>query len=259
MATAESPLLVHDSREVLRKTIAVGYGALCHLSFIAGVATMMAAMFFGMSRSLGPFAPPWRWVANAGLLIQFPVVHSLSLSNRGRSILARLAPSGTGSTLSTTTFATIAGVQIFALFAFWSPTGIQWWHAGGGVLVVMILLYAASWLLLAKSMVDAGLGLQIGSLGWVALFRGRKPVYPAMPVSGLFRFTRQPIYAAFALTLWTVPTWTPDQLIVALTLTAYCLVGPVMKELRYRRIYGEAFHSYARAVPYWLPLPRKGR
>lgn len=259
MTTAESSLLVHDSHTGIRKTIAVCYGALCHLSFIAAVGTMMAAMFFGMGRSLGPFEPPWRWIANAVLLIQFPVVHSLSLTARGRATLTRLAPRGTGTALSTTTFATIAGLQIFALFAFWSPTGKLWWHAGGSALAVMTALYAASWLLLAKSMADAGLGLQIGSLGWVALFRGRKPVYPAMPVNGLFRFTRQPIYASFALTLWTVPTWSPDQLIVALTLTAYCLVGPVMKELRYRRIYGEAFHSYARTVPYWLPLPRRGR
>lgn len=49
-----------------------------------------------------------------------------------------------------------------------------------------------------------GLALQTGSLGWVALFRGVKPVYPPMPVTGLFRLTRQPIYVSFTLTLWTV-------------------------------------------------------
>jgi hypothetical protein len=242
-----------------RRILALSYGVLCHLCFLLGVGTMMAAMYFGMSRSIGTVAPPWNWIANAALLIQFPLVHSLLLGTRGRAVLGRLAPTGTGSTLSTTTYATIAAVQVFLLFGLWSPTGTVWWQASGPALVGMTLLYAASWLLLGKSMADAGLALQTGSLGWVALFRGVKPVYPPMPVTGLFRLTRQPIYVSFTLTLWTVPTWTPDQLVLALTLTAYCLAAPLRKEARFRRIYGADFDRYTKAVPYWLPLPRKRR
>ena len=239
--------------------VAAGYGVLCHVSFVLGVGTMMVAMFFGMSRSLGAVPAPWSWIANVGLLVQFPVVHSLLLTTRGRALMARLAPQGMGSTLATTIYATIAALQVFILFAFWTPTTTIWWQADGGVLAVMIGLYAVSWLLLGKAMADAGLALQTGSLGWVALLRGRKPVYPPMPQSGLFRFTRQPIYVAFALTLWTVPTWTPDQLVIAVTFTVYCLVAPLLKEARYRRIYGSVFDDYARRVPYWFPWPRKSR
>ena len=239
--------------------VAAGYGVLCHVSFVLGVGTMMVAMFFGMSRSLGAVPAPWSWIANVGLLVQFPVVHSLLLTTRGRALMARLAPQGMGSTLATTIYATIAALQVFILFAFWTPTTTIWWQADGGVLAVMIGLYAVSWLLLGKAMADAGLALQTGSLGWVALLRGRKPVYPPMPQSGLFRLTRQPIYVAFALTLWTVPTWTPDQLVIAVTFTVYCLVAPLLKEARYRRIYGSVFDDYARRVPYWFPWPRKSR
>lgn len=242
-----------------RKVMAVCFGIVCHVSFLLGVGTMMVAMFFGMSRSLGTLPAPWNWLANAALLVQFPVVHSLLLTTRGRALLARLAPRGAGATLSATTYATIAALQVFALFAFWSPTGTIWWQASGATLALMVPLYAAAWLLLGKSMADAGLALQTGSLGWFALFRGRKPVYPPMPQTGLFRLTRQPIYVAFTLTLWTVPTWTPDQLVLAITLTAYCLIGPLFKEARFRRIYGAAFDRYARAVPYWLPWPKKRR
>jgi hypothetical protein len=38
-----------------------------------------------------------------------------------------------------------------------------------------------AWLLLGKSIADAGLSLQIGLLGWWALIRNKKPVYPRMP------------------------------------------------------------------------------
>ena len=80
-----------------RTAVAVAYGIVCHVSFVLGVAAMMAAMYFGMSRSLGALGLPWSWLANAALLIQFPVAHSLLLTARGRSLLARLAPPGTGS------------------------------------------------------------------------------------------------------------------------------------------------------------------
>ena len=240
-----------------RTLVALCYGLVCHLCFALGVGTMMVAMYFGMSRSLGGLSAPWSWVANAALLVQFPLLHSLLLTARGRSLLTRLAPSGTGSTLAPTTYVTIAAIQIFALFALWSPSETIWWQARGVALAIVAPLYAGSWLLLGKSMADAGLALQTSSLGWFALLRGRKPVYPPMPVTGLFRLSRQPIYVAFTLTLWTVPTWTPDQLVVAAAFTLYCLIAPLFKEARFRRIYGSAFDTYSRTVPYWLPWPRK--
>jgi len=62
-----------------------------------------------------------------------------------------------------------------------------------------------------------------------------------MPTRGLFRLIRQPIYLAFALTLWTVPTITPGSLAVAVVLTAYCMIGPMFKEARFVRRYGSDF------------------
>lgn len=240
-----------------RPAVALFYGAVCHACYALGVGTMMVAMFFGMSRSLGALEPPWSWITNTTLLAQFPIMHSFLLSKKGSALLAHLAPVGIGVTLSSTTYATIASLQVFALFALWSANGTIWWQAHGAALGVMTVLYAGSWLLLGKAMSDAGLGLQTGNLGWVALWRNKRPIYPRMPESGLFRLSRQPIYVAFTLTLWTVPMWTPDQLIVAIVLTSYCLIGPLLKEARFRRIYGSAFDAYARVVPYWLPWPRK--
>ncbi len=126
-------------------------------------------------------------------------------------------------------------------------------RGGTGALAALCALYAASWLLLLKSIVDAGFPLQTGLLGWWAVARGRAPVYPPMPRRGLFRLCRQPIYLSFALTLWTVPTWTPDQLCVALVLTGYCVLGPLLKEARFGRTFGAEFAAYRRGVPYFVP------
>lgn len=242
-----------------RILIAVLYGALCHGLFAIGVGTMIVAMGFGLSRSLGPFEGWAAVLANAALLTQFAVGHSGLLTARGRRWLARLAPAPHGVTLASTTYATMASVQVGLLFGLWSPSGVVWWQAEGPWLWVWLGLYGMAWALLGKAMLDAGLALQSGLLGWWALARGVPPRYPPMPERGLFRYTRQPIYVAFVLTLWTAPTWTPDQLALAGALTLYCILGPRLKERRFARMFGKRWDAYRAAVPYWLPLGKTRR
>jgi protein-S-isoprenylcysteine O-methyltransferase Ste14 len=242
-----------------QKIIAAIWGILCNLAFIIGVAMMIWSLYNGMQTGWGKLDGAWRWIANTALLLQFPTLHSLLLTSRGRGWLKRLAPAGLGEPLSTTTYVLISSLQVMLLFGLWSPTGIVWWQAEGWTSVLLTLLYIIAWLLVLKSIIDAGFGLHSGSLGWRAVWKAQKPVYPAMPSAGLFRYCRQPIYASFALTVWTAPVWTPDQLFVAVTLTAYCLIGPLFKEQRFNKMYQTEFVEYQRRVPYWLPWPpRRG-
>jgi protein-S-isoprenylcysteine O-methyltransferase Ste14 len=253
----QRPAVIRCGAPNRRRLIAVSYGLVCHGLFVAAVGTMIVAMFFGLGRSLGPLQAPWSLIANGLLLLQFPLLHSVLLTRRGRAILCRLAPPEFAADLATTTYVIIASMQVLLLFALWSPSGTIWWRAEGAAFIVISCLYTGAWLLLLKSILDAGIALQTGFLGWRAVLRDARPVYPAMPVTGLFRLCRQPIYVSFALTLWTVPTWTPDQLLLAITLSAYCIIGPLFKEARFRRLFGEEFEAFARHVPYWLPWPRR--
>ena len=238
--------------------IALLYGLTCHLLFATSVATMIFAMFFGLSRSPGQLHAPLSWVANGLLILQFPLTHSFLLTRRGRAVLRSLAPSEFAADLETTSYVIIASCQVLLLFLLWSPSGVIWWQAEGATRMSFCCLYAGAWLLLLKSIWDAGFALQTGFLGWRALLRNTRPIYPGMPTAGVFRACRQPIYLSFALTLWTVPTWTPDQLFLASSLTVYCVVGPLFKETRFRRLFGEEFEAFARGVPYFLPWPRPG-
>lgn len=237
-----------------RIVLALAFGAAVHLVFAAAVLAMILAMYFGMSRSLGALPWPYALLANAILLLQFPVVHSLLLTGPGMRWLARLVPGPHGGTLSTTTYAIIASCQLLFLFVFWTPSGVVWWHAEGWALWALTSAYAVSWGLLLKASWDAGAEVQSGALGWMSLMRNAMPRFPDMPTGGLFRVIRQPIYVAFALTLWTVPVWTPDQLALALSLTAYCLAAPKLKERRFEKRYGDRFRTYKRNVPYAVPL-----
>lgn len=84
---------------------------------------------------------------------------------------------------------------------------------------LLCLAYAASWLLL-QAILDAGMELQVGALGWTSLLQNIPVRFPDIPQGGLFRIIRQPIYVAFTFTLWTVPVWTLDQLMLAVSLIA---------------------------------------
>jgi protein-S-isoprenylcysteine O-methyltransferase Ste14 len=242
-----------------RIALAYAYGIVCHLIFAAAVLAMIAAMYFGMSESFGRVPEPWHIPANALLLLQFPLAHSVLLSARGRAVLARLAPAPHGRTLATTSYAIIASAQLLALFALWTPSGVVWWRAEGAALWGVTTLYAGAWAMLVKASFDAGAEVQSGALGWMSLARNVRPVFPDMPTGGLFRVIRQPIYVAFALTLWTVPVWTPDQLALALSYTAYCLAAPRLKERRFAALYGARFAAYRARVPYALPRLGRGR
>ena len=242
-----------------RILVALAFGVVVHSIFAAAVFAMITAMFFGMSQSLGTISWPLAALANATLILQFPIVHSLLLTRRGSRWMANLLPKAYGETLATTNYAIIASVQLLLLFIFWTPSGIIWWEAEGAVLFVIICVYATAWLMLIKASFDAGAEVQSGALGWMSLLQNIKPRFPGMPKTGLFHVIRQPIYVAFALTLWTVPVWTPDQLVLALTLTTYCLAAPKLKERRFEKRYGNRFRAYQRMVPYAvLSFGKKG-
>ena len=221
-----------------RVCIALVHGVVCHSMFIAAVLAMIVAMFFGMSKSFGTIPAPWAIIANIFLILQFPIIHSFLLSKSHVRVLAKLAPAAFATTLATTTYTIIASTQLFILFALWTPSGIIWWQAEGFVLIVVSFLYLVSWLLLIWASYDAGAEMQSCTLGWLSLAQNINPVFPDMPTQGLFSIIRQPIYVAFALTTWTVPVWTPDQLCLALVLTAYCIIAPRLKKRRYLQRYG---------------------
>ncbi|MGY6548718.1 MAG: methyltransferase family protein [Roseinatronobacter sp.] len=236
-----------------RIALALTLGVLTHVTFAVAVLAMIAAMFFGMSESFGRVPQPWAWVVNLMLIGQFPLAHSAFLGARGSRWLARMVPGPHGQTLASTTYALVASVQLLALFALWTPSGVVWWRAEGALFWAICAAYASAWGLLIKASFDAGAEVQSGALGWMSLMARIKPRFPDMPTRGLFALIRQPIYVAFALTLWTVSVWTPDQLVLAVLLTAYCLLAPRLKERRFAARYGARFDAYRARVPYALP------
>jgi len=236
-----------------KAAFALAWGLLNHGLFVVAITTMVLALYGGLSIGLGRFEGAHAWGVNALLVAQFPILHSFLLSQSGRRWLLKLAPRELAHDLAPTTFTIVASLQVLATFALWTPSGIVLWQASGAWLWISRAAFAGSWLFLVIALSHAGLANQTGLVGWWSVWRGRKPSFGEFPTHGLFRRLRQPVYLAFALTLWTGPVHTLDALLLALSWTVYCIAAPLHKELRYLTFYGERFAQYRATVPYILP------
>jgi protein-S-isoprenylcysteine O-methyltransferase Ste14 len=232
---------------------AVAWGGACHVWFAAAIVWMAVGLHEGMRLGLGPLTGGWAWITDAALAASFPALHSWLLTPAGARCLDRVAGASLGRDLRTTTYVLIASVHLLLVFTLWSPAGAVLWSARGAARAASELAFAGSWLLVGKTMWDAGLAVQTGFLGWGSVARGCRPAFRPFTPRGSFRFTRQPIYLAFTLALWTGPVLTSDRLLIASTWTLYCVVGPLWKERRMLARDPDRYRRYQTLVPYWLP------
>lgn len=236
-----------------RRKIALAAGVACHTTFGLAVGAMAYMLYFGFGRSLAPIGGLVGRAINWVLLLQFPLLHSFFLAKPGRRILTGVFPKNLGRELISTSFVTVAGLQLLLVFMLWTPEESIWFAPSGALNMFWSALYLLSWIFLIKALYDSGIALQSGFLGWSAVYRGTTPVYPALPEGGTYRYCRQPIYLAFFLILVSAPVWSYDHLLFLLIWGSYCLVGPILKERRLTAFYGERYREYQRRVPYMLP------
>jgi len=113
--------------------MALGLGMICHALFATVILSMVLVLLFSLSQSFCTVPWPWAILANAALIVQFPLAHSTLLTKNCNGILQRLFPGPYGATLATTTCAVIASAQLLALFTLWKPSEIIWWQAEAAI------------------------------------------------------------------------------------------------------------------------------
>lgn len=70
-------------------------------------------------------------------------------------------------------------------------------------------------------------------------------------ISGIYRFTRHPLYLFSILFLWCKPTMTLPWLVFSSLATLYFLVGSFLEEKKMVKQYGDQYREYQKTVP-WL-------
>ena len=236
------------------KLISLMYGLICHVSFAISGLCMFWVLYNGLTVSLGFVRHPLSIFVNILLLLQFPILHSFLLTNSGRRFLRFFAPSHYAKTLETTIYASIASIQLMVLFLLWTPSNIIIYDLKYPYNILNIFLFILGWVFLGISSFQAGYKVQTGSLGWTSMFLSEKPKFPPMPIHGLFKLIRQPIYLSFCIVLWTPPTMTVDLFFLALIYSLYCYFSPLLKEKRFTKLYGKAFLKYKKNTPYFFPV-----
>ncbi|MCB9762062.1 MAG: isoprenylcysteine carboxylmethyltransferase family protein [Alphaproteobacteria bacterium] len=239
----------------MNRALALSYGVACHGLFLAGCGIMNLNLFFGMQLGVGPtgaWAVPW----NALLIAQFVVLHSWLLSGAGKRALRALVPARLGGLLDTTVFAALSSAQVGLLFGLWAPLPLPHVALSGAAWAASAVAFALGGGFLFVALWEASLGVHLGYTGWTALWRGDRPRYPRTFAStGLHGRIRHPIYVGFILVMWLGPVWSVDKLLLAVPLTAYCLMGPRRKEARYLARHGAAYRAYMARTPAFLPWP----
>ena len=235
------------------KIKALLYGAVCHGLFLIAGLLMFVSLYSGFSWKFLPNFSFSSYLLNIFLIIQFPFFHSLLLTRFGKKILRWFYSAEFKDKLDTTVYASIASFQLIILFAFWQSSGVLLWVAEGSFFYILSGGYLVGWFLLSISSIQAGFGVQTGSLGWIAVYKETEVRFPDMPTRGLFKIIRHPIYLSFAIILWISPYLTLDKVVIGFFYVLYCYFAPRLKEKRFLRIYGERFRNYQSTTPYFIP------
>jgi protein-S-isoprenylcysteine O-methyltransferase Ste14 len=80
-----------------------------------------------------------------------------------------------------------------------------------------------------------------------------------LQTKGMYAVVRHPLYLFSLLTIWPMPTLTLNTLLFNSGATLYFVVGSLIEERRLEKVYGDAYRSYRRQVPWPVPIPRLRR
>jgi protein-S-isoprenylcysteine O-methyltransferase Ste14 len=94
-----------------------------------------------------------------------------------------------------------------------------------------------------------------------ALAYYRKVPAPTAPerlvISGIYRFTRHPLYLFSILFLWCKPTMPLPWFVFSSVATLYFLVGSLLEEKKMVQLYGNQYREYQKTVSWLIPFSNK--
>ena len=75
--------------------------------------------------------------------------------------------------------------------------------------------------------------------------------------TGLYRYTRHPLYFFSLLVIWFVPVMTVSWLYLTIGATCYFMIGSYFEEKKMIRQYGGVYTKYKEEVPWLIPFLKK--
>lgn len=232
-----------------------GPGGAGRLFALAGALLFVGSLaYFGWSyraygRPVGPWTPDG-WlpiVSNVVLFSLFALHHSVFARTGVKAWLTARIPER----LERSVYVWISSLLFILTLWAWSPVPGEAWRVtsdwrrllefGCLVGVVLTAISAAA--------------LDPLDLSGVRQAFGRPPDQrQPLKTSGVYRLVRHPIYFAWVLMVWSLPSMTGTRLVFALVSTVYLMLAIPFEERELRRSFGRAYDEYGHRVR-WRMLP----
>lgn len=238
----------------MKRWVFLGYGAFGYATFLAMYAYMAGFVGnFGVPKSIdGPVSSRTAEAVTINLLLLalFAVQHSVMARPGFKRVWTRLVPQP----IERATYVWLANAVTILLMWQWRPMDTVVWDAQQPVVRgVLWSLFAAGWL--AVPVVTLLIShFDLFGIRQVWLFWRNKP-YTSLPfrVPAVYAHVRHPLYLAWSLAFWAIPTMTLGHLLFAASLTVYMMLAAIVEERDLVVHFGELYEDYRRRVPMFVP------
>tara|TARA_Y100000590_G_scaffold451683_1_gene593490 strand:- start:2700 stop:3305 length:606 start_codon:yes stop_codon:yes gene_type:complete len=187
-------------------------------------------------------------LTNLLLLVSFGISHSFLASHFFKNLYRKLMPHQTERAF----YVILSGIHVTFVMGCWQSTGIVLWVPAFDPKILFwftplfsILCAGAALLVLKKAPL---------SLGFSEIYQQDKDLKVGpLVTSGIFSYTRHPLYLILFFFLWISPWWSLDRLIISLTLSFYLWIGIYFEEKKLIRSFGPTYLSYKKQTPCLFP------
>jgi hypothetical protein len=230
----------------IRRIVGVGLGIAVHGVF----AVMVWHLYWFLKGGHIGTRSTGLWL-DAGLALQFVVVHSLLLYPAVRERLAAWIPPAFYGLF----YCLVTTIGLSLAIGCWQTTSVVLWKVEGLGRQLIDFGFMGSWVALFYSFYLNGIGYQTGLTPWWHWLR-RQPVPPRpFRPRGVFRVMRHPAYLSFLGLIWFTPVMTTDRAVLTAIWTIYVFAGSWLKDLRLLRYIGDPYREYMTQVPGYPGMP----
>ncbi|MBN1121473.1 MAG: isoprenylcysteine carboxylmethyltransferase family protein [Anaerolineae bacterium] len=204
------------------------------------------------------------WLNNTlmigGAFVAFAAIHSLVAGIRPKTILKRFLPERVVEgwyRLVYNLFSFVTVAPVLVLIAVLPNPVVYLVPAPWSILMFVFQVLGFVGLAGALFVTDV---LHFAGLKQFYAFITNKPFPaqdPPMQVTGMYHYTRHPLYFFSLLAIWFLPLMTLNHLIFNMFSTVYFVVGSLIEEGRLERIYGQQYRDYKRRVSWLIPFPSR--
>ncbi len=185
----------------------------------------------------------------------FAILHSLLLTQLARDIFQAIFGQKVFRRWYRLCYSAVS-VVTFGVYVVWAHTlpDSRWFELSGAAYVAAWGVRILGMWLMYKAMSQFGV---FSFLGFDGLKKSTGPadgldISPIVAV-GPYKYIRHPIYAGAMLFLWGDPVWTANKAAFNLAATLYLYLGSKLEEARLTKLHGDAYRSYARETPPFIP------